>query len=292
MKQYLTLLFLLCLLGLACNISTTATPQVATLAPIPTVPTVDIVPPTSGVQPTEALVPTDGVAPIVTATPVNANLTCHELSLYLDPLLASGDNCEVVPAITEGMEMYPQYTQLTLQGYTLTGKFFEPHISVFPVQAYIGILPDSIPGLVGDLQNLIGGGAPGDTLPFLPSFPAAQIFHAQYKVNPFISGGGIRYLTEYAQYFAPVNNTDLFYTYQGLTNDGQFWVSAILPVNNPILPPDANSPPGGLSWEEFSNNFGNYINDMVNQLDSQPSESYSPSLIELDKLVSSIRIQP
>ncbi|HEX7541208.1 MAG TPA: hypothetical protein VF352_03680, partial [Anaerolineales bacterium] len=139
---------------------------------------------------------------------------------------------------------------------------------------------------------LIGGGATGDTLPLLPSFNAAQIFHAQYQVLPFASGGGIRYLTEYAQYYAPVNNNDLFYTYQGLTSDGKYWVSAILPINNPILPANAVNPPGGLSWDEFNNNYGPYITDMIDQLNSQTSGSYTPTLAALDALVTSITIQP
>ena len=224
--------------------------------------------------------------------PVTTNGTCNELALYLDPALASGYNCETLPESAEGMEVYPQYTKLTLQGYVLSDKFFTPHISVFPVQRYIELLPDFVPGRVSDLQTLIGGGAAGDSLPFLPVFNAAQTFYAQYQVIPFVSGTGIRYLTLYAQYYAPVNNNDLFYTYQGLTSDDQYWVSAILPINNPILPANADNPPGGVSWEEFSNNYEPYITDMVNQLNAQPPESYIPTLTALDALVASITFQP
>jgi len=239
---------------------------------------------------TEPLIVTE--PPVVTEHPVVTNVTCNELSLYLDPLLASGYNCETVPESPEGIEVNPQYTNLTLQGYVLSGKFFEPHISIFPVQRYDELLPDFVPGRVSDLQALIGGGATGDSLPLLPSFNAGQVFHAQYRVFPFVSGGGIRYLTEYAQYYAPVNNNELFYTYQGLTGDGKYWVSAILPINNPILPANADNPPGGVSWDEFNNNFESYINDMTNQLNSQTSDSYTPSLVALDALVASITIQP
>ncbi|MDP2994768.1 MAG: hypothetical protein Q8N46_06560, partial [Anaerolineales bacterium] len=165
-------------------------------------------------------------------------------------------------------------------------------ISVFPVQRYNELLPDFVPGRVSDLQTLIGGGAAGDSLPFLPVFNAAQTFYAQYQVIPFVSGTGIRYLTLYAQYYAPVNNNDLFYTYQGLTSDGQYWVSAILPINNPILPANADNPPGGVSWEVFSNNYGPYITDMIAQLNGQPPESYIPTFTALDALVASIIIQP
>jgi hypothetical protein len=298
MKQLISSLIILSTIMLSCNISTTATPPVTTVPPVFTLPPVDTLvsteqlQPTDTVQPTDTLQPVEAVTPEVSATPITANLTCHELSLYLDPGMASGYNCEIVPGSTEGMEMYPEYTQLTLQGYVLADKFHTPRISVFPVARYSEILPDFIPGQVVELQTLADGGAMGDYLPFLPVFNAAQVFHAQYQVLPFAIGNGIRYLTEYAQDFTTVNNTDLIYTYQGLSSDGQYWVSVILPINNPILPADAISPPGGLSWEELSNNYAAYITDMINQLNSQPSESYSPTLAALDELVSSISIQP
>jgi len=286
MKRLIYSIASLSILLFACNISKIDTPTVASVPPGDTAPPVATVPPVI----TEPPVPT--TSPVLTVSPTITNLTCNELSLFLDPALASGTTCETIPESTEGMEIYPQYTNLSLQEYVLSGKFFEAHISVFPVQRYNELIADLIPSHISELQALTGGGAAGDPLPFLPTFNAGQVFHAQVLALPFVSGGGIRYLTEYAQYFAPVNNTDLFYTYQGLTSDGIYWVSAILPINNPILPADAINPPGGMSWEAFSNNFEPYITDMINQLNSQPSGSYTPNLATLDALVSSITIQP
>jgi hypothetical protein len=288
MKRLVYFLALLSVLMFACSIPTTATPPAGTSAPV-----ASDTPPDTEVPPaTEPPITTE--PPTATEPPVaQTNVTCNELSLYLDPALASGFNCETVAASTEGMEMYPQYTKLTLQGYALSDKFFEPEISVYPIQDYTNLLPENVPTRVTELQALISGGATGDSaLPFLPFFPAAQMFHAQYQVLPFVSGGGIRYMTLYAQYFAPVNNHDVFYTYQGLTTDGLYWVSAILPINNPILPANADNPPGGVTWEQFSNDYATYKADITNQLNSQPSGSFTPTLEALDALASSITIQP
>jgi hypothetical protein len=249
------------------------------------------------VTPTEPPVVTEPPQP--TEPPVVTNVTCNELALYLDPALASSYTCETVAESTFEMEMYPAHTKLTLQGYPLSGKFFEPMIRIYSVAGYTALLPDRIPAEVAELQAIIASGSipPFATsftssLPFLPTFPAAQVFYAKEQMQPFQSGGGIRFLTEYAQYSAPVNNTDLFYTYQGLTADGQYWVSAILPVNNPILPADAMNPPGGLSWEEFTNGFDVYITDTLGQLNAQPPDSFTPTLGALDALVASITITP
>jgi hypothetical protein len=237
--------------------------------------------------------------PPATEPPVMTNVTCNELSLYLDPALASGYDCQTIPESPYEMEMYPAHTELTLQGYPLADKFFDPHISVYPVAAYTSLMPDLIPGRVTELQYYTGLGSISTyeydvtvALPFLPQFNAAQAFYAQAVVLPFVSGSGIRFLAEYAQYYVPVNNHDLFYTYQALTNDGQYWVSVILPVNLGILPANADNPPGGVTWEEFSNNYGTYINDMVSQLNSQAPEAYLPTLGMLDALAASITITP
>jgi len=221
------------------------------------------------------------------------NVTCYQLSVYIDPSLASGSNCELVPASSEEMDLHPQYVNLTLQGYPLSDKFFPATISIYPVQAYADLQPDYVHGLVTDLQALIAGGLPGQFgLPFLPNFHAAQTFHSNYSLFPFMNGTGIRFLTLYAQYTAPVNNHDLFYTYQGLTADGQNWISVILPINLPILPANADNPPGGVTWEQFSSNYDAYILDMVAQLEAQPVDSFTPTFADLDGMISTIVVSP
>jgi len=114
--------------------------------------------------------------------------------------------------------------------------------------------------MVAALQALIAGGPSGDKgLAFLPIINAAQEFHAQYRVISFVSGNGIRYLTQFSQYFDPINNHEVFYSYQGLTADGKYWISAILPISNQLLPADSKNPPNGQSWDDFNNGFPAYI---------------------------------
>jgi hypothetical protein len=275
MRRLIYFLAMLSILMFACSIPSLPVQPTETLPPVPT----------SIPGPTDTLVPTEPPEPV-------GNVSCNELSLHLDPALASGYNCETVPESSQGIEITPQYTNIILQGYILSGKFFQAHISIFPIQRYSELLPENVPLQVTNLQALTSGGPTADTLPLLPIFNAAQEFHAQYQVLPFANGGGIRFITLYAQYYAPINNHDLFYTYQGLTTDGLYWVSAILPINNPILPDNGDTPPGGISQEQFAANYGSYITDLTSQLNSQTSDSYTPSLAALDALVSSINIQP
>ena len=179
-----------------------------------------------------------------------------------------------------------------MQGYPLSDRFFTPHIDIFPLKRYSELAPDAVNPDVAALQALIGGGTVGNSLPLLPIFNAGQLFHAQYKIIKFTPGSGVRYLTQYAQNFDPINNYDMFYSYQGLTSDGKYWISAIFPISNPILPANGNNPPNGQSSEDFGNNYPTYITDITNQLNAQTGGSFSPTISVLDDLIKSIQIQP
>jgi hypothetical protein len=287
MKRLGFSLAILSIFMLACNLSTVTTPTatapaVVTVAPVPSNTPLATQLPVATEPPTAALPPVP-----------QTNVSCFGLALYLDPALASGAKCESISASTEGMEMYPQYTRLTLQDYLLSDRFFTAHISIYPVQAYADLLPDNIPTDVASLQALIGGGSiASKSLPLLPYFNAGQEFFTQYQVIAFTNGSGIHYLTQYSQYFDPINNHELFYTFQGLTSDGMYWISAILPVSNPILPADGNNPPNGQTQEEFGNNFTTYIADLAASLNAQQPGSFSPDLSRLDALVASLQFQP
>lgn len=228
---------------------------------------------------------------------VQTNVTCNLLSFYLDPALGSSYSCQTI-AESNSSEMpsfgiYPEYTEISISGYPLSGKFFEPHIDVFPVSRFNELLPDVVPARVAALQAFISSGIPAaGELPLLPVFNAAQTFSSQVAVIPFQNGQGVRFLTLYAQYFAPINNTDLFYTFQGLTADGQYWISAVLPINNAILPADSMTLPSGQTMDTFSNNYSNYIGDITAQLNAQSADSFIPTITMLDALINSITIQP
>ena len=298
MKRIVFAFVILSIALLACNISSTATPPVGIATPVVTLLPVASEPPTASVPPAATEPPTATQVPATTQPPApQANVTCNELKLFLDPALAGGYSCKTIPEVNgqggPGFDVNPQYTELTLTGYVLSGRFFEPKIAVYPVQKFIELMPDAIPAKVSALQTLIGGGPTGAKgLPLLPNFNAGQEFFAQYKVAAFVNGNGIRYLTQYSQFIDPINNHELFYTYQGLTSDGSYWISAILPISNPVLPADGNNPPNGQTPEQFGNNFATYIADLTTQLNSQPAESYSPTITMLDGLVTSIMIQP
>ena len=96
------------------------------------------------------------------------------------------------------------------------------------------------------------------------------------------------YLTQFNQGPVKINNANLFYTFQGLTADGKFYVVAVLPVTHPELPD--GEPVFSDNPEELSQ-YPAYLAETAAWLEQQPAASFTPDLAKLDALVQSILVQ-
>lgn len=228
-----------------------------------------------------------------------ANVTCNELSFYLDPALGSGGACAAVPEnATSDIPMYyvfiyPGHTELTIENYPLTGTQFPPQIWIYPVDRFSELLPEQIPPRVSDLQDLIANGA-GDsaTLPFLPVIPQTQSFHIFEAGLSFNGGQGVRFITEYSESPIPINSKTILYTFQGLTADGRYWVAVTLPISNSSLPATNNTLPEGYTDESLILGYDAYVLEVKATLEAQSLDSYFPAIESLDNLVRSITVKP
>ncbi len=223
--------------------------------------------------------------------PTGLLIDCQGVTLYYDPALATSISCSTVPAETnDPIEWsYPTHRQLAFEGYTLSDTFHQPRILVYPVAEYASLNPN-FPTSLSELQNLIATKPEQpERIPFLPVWNAAQMIRAQIKYIDFNGGSGVRFLTMYGQSFYPVNNHHMFYAFQGITSDGQYVISAVLPVSHPVLPATENDIPGG-DWNAFAANFTTYIEETRVLLNSQADGTFSPDLQMLDEMISSITV--
>jgi hypothetical protein len=219
------------------------------------------------------------------------NVTYEGISFSYDETLADEAVGETAPAedFMAG-EAIPAHVQFSFQGYPLSGIFHEPRIHIYPVNEFEASSQAAASIIAEQRRFLVDRPATPESIPFLPLFNAAQLMRTQVEYIDFQSGSGVRFLTEYAQYFAPINNTDLFYTFQGLTDDGAYYVAAILPVSNSILPADASAIPGG-DPDAFANNYDSYVTDIQQQLDEQSPSDFTPDLALLDAMIQSLKIE-
>ena len=163
-----------------------------------------------------------------------------------------------------------------------------PQIFIYPVTE-LGEANEGAGQIVASLQTLLQSPHEIPNMPFLPLFNASQMMHAHVQYLDFKNGQGLRYLTEFDQGIIPINNHELIYTYQGLTSDGRYYVAAVLPANHPSLPADGtvsgNEPP------EFTSDFPTYLANVVDVLNAQAANTFTPDLAQLDAMMSSLEVK-
>ena len=146
---------------------------------------------------------------------------------------------------------------------------------------------------VDTLKSLLakGSSSVAGEIPILPPADAFQVLKARVKLLPFHGGKGFAFVTAYAQDDVPVANDALFYTFQGLTDDGRYWISFYYPVNASVLPKTLGDSPEMKDYDAFEKNLGAYRKKTVRALED-PKTVYTPDLSKLDALVRSIEILP
>ena len=146
------------------------------------------------------------------------------------------------------------------------------------------------PSSIRGAQDFSGGFR---ELPFLPNLGAGQQFYSNAIPISFQNGKGIRYLTQYVQNTAPVTNGGLFYTFQGLTDDGMTYISLTLPVDHPDLPADWDDffSTANITYETLEENYLDYIMQVTDYIHETDDNLFMPSLKMLDEIVMSLHVE-
>ncbi len=310
-------LFLLCAVSVAalvlaaCDSLVAAAPEaspapVVTAAPIVSSPTADMPP-----APTKTALPAPTIAPTVeptsepTVSPVSGvAVSFDRLSLTVPTGVASGASGTLVDKFAEETgawwELAPAHIELKLDGYALQGKIHQPQIYVYLAEEYAQMqegAAQSLERLRAVLSRPSSTPLTTRDLPAAPIFNSVQAFASHVEVIPFHHGKGVRELTQYNQGLTPVNNSGLIYQFAGLTDDGKYFVIAILPVTVPVLPEDGQPgtavPEGGVPTLDL--NSGNpdwqgYIAKVQQVLDGMQPGAFTPMLDQLDALIGTVSV--
>src|SRR5215213_3295074 len=192
-------------------------------------------------------------------------------------------------------EIAPTHWRFTLTGYPLQGKFLEPQVYVYPADEYAQVNSTAGEQIERIKKALAGSPLLKETLPNVPFFNAEHIIAAKIQMIPFQNGSGVRELTQYDQYPAPINNHELFYHFEGLTTDGKYYVIAILPITAPVLAedekPESTIPTGGVPIPSNTGPTDVYYFSVTEKLNSLEPDSFTPSLTTLDTLIQSILVK-
>jgi hypothetical protein len=223
----------------------------------------------------------------------------ENVSFVIPVGMASGANTEKMTSVDTNSgapwEIAPTHLRFTLTGYPLQGKFFEPQIFIYPASDYAQVNSVASEQIERLKKALSGAPLLKETIPNVPFFNAAHIIAADIQLSKFQNGGGVRELTQYDQYPAPINNHELFYHFEGLTSDGQYYVIAILPVTAPILAEDEKAessvPAGGIPIPANTGPNDVYYFSVTEKLNSLAPDAFTPSIATLDALIQSILVK-
>lgn len=187
----------------------------------------------------------------------------------------------------------PEFFQFELNGYALSSPWTQPKILVYPIREYAAVNPPAgeVAAKLDAVLRLVE--VSKDSLPFLPMWNAGQVFHARSEFLTFQNGKGLRYLACYAQAMVPIDDKCLFYTFQGLTQDGQYYIAAVLPVDLPEL----HTAEMISQWEALTRDYDmtryqRYVEKAVQALEVAEGRTFLPDLKQLDALFTSLRVSP
>ena len=277
----------------ACNLPSTA-PTATPQLDVATVVASTFQAVTAAVQTSAAqITSTPTITPTPTASPTPQALAVNytNINLNIPSNLANGttnsSSTDVeFPYVNPSLGNMPQHTKIILNGYPIQGASLQPQILVFKADEY-SKYGDGNQQIISGLRSMHyqhGQPLPG-------GLPVGQ-FNADVQSTNFANGNGIRYLTQIDESPLPINNRELIYYFHGITDDGQYYVQVILPIQAPFLAPDNNPnsplPANGIRFHTDQS----YFNAIAQQLNATPPNQFSPSLTSLDALVQSITVNP
>lgn len=124
-------------------------------------------------------------------------------------------------------------------------------------------------------------------LPHLYPPPAAQILRARAAYVETDHMLGIRYLAAYAQDVSPLSSEQIMYLYEGISTDGNYYVSAQFRFKTGLFS-DEVAP--DFNYERFAAGLEEYLQTSIDTLNQASDDEINPALFAMDDLIKSFRI--
>lgn len=134
-------------------------------------------------------------------------------------------------------------------------------------------------------------------MPFVPMYDVGEALRAKVSYLDFRNGAGVAFVTQFTMEDTLISNQALAYVFQGITADGEYYVSAAFPVAAPFLPADYTDEEAarhGLKLADFSpaarRKYKAYLAATARKLEALAPDKYRPALGPLDNLVRSLHV--
>jgi hypothetical protein len=279
-----------------------ATPVTSTAEVTPAVEAAPAITTTAEAAATEAAPVVAGPAPLPPATALEPT------KFALNPAgIARRLTKVVAPAVAYVPDSPPQLNGLpTRIQYTFDRDrlpdYYSPlnrQMLILPIAEYRALY-DSRPDdqaafdkIVADMQNLLAARpvTVSGEIPFLPQVGASQALKTRLAYLDFEGGSCVRFIAAYRQDVSPFTDADTFYTCQGLSSDGKYWVSFTAPIASTALPANADRVTPAMQ-KEIEADYAGYVARTEEAINRLGVRNFRPFLNRLDNVVKSLTIKP
>lgn len=195
------------------------------------------------------------------------------------------------------LSLWPDNARLTLRGY-VPQRSAAPFIQVVDLAMLRELLSPAFNQQLVDLQAALTARPANPPLVVLTS--TLEVLKVQPHYVNFVNGAGVAHVAFWSSEVTPVNNSALYYSFTGLTNDGRYLVLALLPITAPELPANGSqmppsiptaAPDGGNTAAVVAAVFA-FNDQTATRLAALPPDQFSPKLADLDALLSTLTIEP
>lgn len=136
-------------------------------------------------------------------------------------------------------------------------------------------------------------------IPYLPYNAGQQTFEAKVRNFSFQSGKGVFFLIQGVQEEAIVNNEQLEYDFQGISEDSKYYILAQFSAKVSFLPDNYHGGkfedytiPDSMNWSKSERKkYNEYIAKITKRLENLPSDKYEPNLKYFEEIISSLKIE-
>lgn len=199
----------------------------------------------------------------------------------------------------------PQYRLFT---FDLSTDYSSMYIAVYPINDFprmYAVNKSSVKSMqktINDFKKVLKDETfrtDYDEIPYLPFRDASQTFQVKVRHFDFPNGKGILFLTFWQSELELPSNRQLRYIFEGLTNDSKYYVLAEMPTKVSFLSDESSDEFEGykISQEKEFNStvVEKKIKDVnkkiANRLEKLPQNEFEPSLNELEKIISTLKVK-
>ncbi len=250
-----------------------------------------------------AIAPVD---PQPASTPLNTSRSVEfeGVSFTYDPSVFGGVKTELVPDYPlddpdfkpDGVE--PEHVQFT---FDLHHDYSNAELAVFPLNRFPEMYaknPYSVTQMKREIEALRQLVKNKDyrfdgQIPHLRFADASLDFFVHVKDLVFAGGKGVVFVTHWNTEASLISNRNLIYRFEGITDDGKWYVTAETPIRVDALPYEQPDEFEGYKWEDglhSEQKRKKYVDSISSRLARLKPDDFTPRLAKFEEIISSLRI--